>query len=201
VSAGAGRFAIAGAGGYRDLGAMRKNSIAILALAVAGLAACSSDVPLEVPGEMTNEQRERIRAQHGTIHGGEGILAFGTGSASREQDSGAVYGGIGVNAYLWRASLETIDFMPLAQADPFGGVIITEWYSPPETPGERFKINVYILDTVLRADGVKVAVFRQTNGTEAGWVDAAVDTNTSTAIEDNILTRARELRIAAINTQ
>jgi hypothetical protein len=179
---------------------MRKNSLVLLALAVAGLAACASDVPVEVPGEMSNEDDERIRAQHGTIHGEEGIIAFGTNSDS-DEDNGAVYGGIGVNAYLWRASLETIDFMPLAQADPFGGVIITDWYSPPETPGERFKINVYILDTVLRADGVKVAIFRQTDGTDAGWVDAAVDTDTATAIEDNILTRARELRIAAINSQ
>jgi len=179
---------------------MRKSSVTILALAVAGLAACSSDVSWEVPEEVANEGTDRIRAQHGTVHGNEGILAFGTRSDS-DETNGAVYGGIGVNAYLWRASLETIDFMPLAQADPFGGVIITDWYSPPETPGERFKINVYILDTVLRADGVKVAVFRQTNGTDAGWADAAVDTNTATAIEDNILTRARELRIAAINTQ
>ena len=61
--------------------------------------------------------------------------------------------------------------MPLAQADPFGGVIITDWYSPPETPDERFKLTVYILDPVLRADGVKVAVFRQTDG-ENGWADA-----------------------------
>ena len=122
-------------------------------------------------------------------------------AATTTETNGAVYGGIGVNAFLWRASLETIDFMPLTQADPFGGVIITDWYSPPETPGERFKINVYILDTELRADGVKVAIFRQTNGTDAGWTDAAVETDTGTAIEDNILTRARELRIAAINTQ
>ena len=178
---------------------MRETTWAMLALVVAGLAACSSDVSVEVPGEIANENTDRIRAQHGTVHGSEGILAFGTNSDS--ETNGAVYGGIGVNAYLWRASLETIDFMPLAQADPFGGVIITDWYSPPETPGERFKINVYILDTVLRADGVKVAVFRQVDGTDAGWVDAAVDTNTATAIEDNILTRARELRIAAINTQ
>jgi hypothetical protein len=175
-----------------------KASMLIPAVVMAGLTACSSDVPFEVPGEVANEQTERIRQQHGTVHGGEGILAFGTGSAS-DEESAAVYGGIGVNAYLWRASLETIDFMPLVQADPFGGVIITDWFSPPETPGERFKINVYILDTVLRADGVKVAVFRQIDGTDAGWVDAAVDTNTATAIEDNILTRARELRIAAIN--
>jgi hypothetical protein len=179
---------------------MRKGSVTILALVAAGLTACSSDVSWEVPQEVSNEDTDRIRAQHGTIHGGEGIFAFGTGSDD-DQEGGAVYGGIGVNAYLWRASLETIDFMPLVQADPFGGVIITDWYSPPETPGERFKINVYILDTVLRADGVKVAVFRQTNGTDAGWADAAVDADTATAIEDNILTRARELRIAAINSR
>jgi hypothetical protein len=179
---------------------MRRNWMMVVALSVTGLAACTSDLSVEVPEEISNEDTDRIRAQHGTIHGNEGIIAWGTNSDS-DQSGGAVYGGIGVNAYLWRASLETIDFMPLSQADPFGGVIITDWYSPPETPGERFKINVYILDTVLRADGVKVAVFRQTNGTEAGWLDAAVDTDTATSIEDNILTRARELRIAAINTQ
>ena len=72
------------------------------------------------------------------------------------------------------------------------------WYSPPETPDERFKLNVYVLDTVLRADGIKVAVFRQTSG-ENGWRDATVDPKTGTDIEDNILTRARELRIAAAN--
>jgi hypothetical protein len=180
---------------------MRKIRGLVLALAVPGLFACSSDIPVEAPGEpRSGESTDRIRAQHGTIHGEEGILAMGTGGSSDEQ-GGAVYGGIGVNAYLWRASLETIDFMPLSQADPFGGVIITDWYSPPESPGERFKINVYILDTVLRADGVKVAVFRQTNGTDAGWLDAPVDAKTATAIEDNILTRARELRISAVDTQ
>jgi hypothetical protein len=168
-------------------------------LAVLGVAACAEGVTLEETTEYKTEDTDRIRAQHGTIHVNEGILTFGTGD--NKDSGGTVYGGIGVNAYLWRASLETIDFMPLSQADPFGGVIITDWYSPPETPGERFKINVYILDTVLRADGVKVAVFRQTNGTEAGWIDAAVDASTSTSIEDNILTRARELRISAINTQ
>jgi len=180
---------------------MRNNATIILALAVAGLAACTSDPSFEVPEEIANDNNERIRAQHGTIHGNEGLLTFGSGRSVDSGGGATVYGGIGVNAYLWRASLETIDFMPLSQADPFGGVIITDWYSPPETPGERFKINVYILDTVLRADGVKVSVFRQTNGTEAGWIDAAVDARTSTSIEDNILTRARELRISAINTQ
>jgi hypothetical protein len=172
----------------------------MLALAGPLLAACSSDVPVEVPGEVQNENNERIRAQHGTIHGAAGILQWG-GTSDDDGAATGTYSGIGVNAYLWRASLETIDFMPLAQADPFGGVIITDWYSPPETPGERFKLNVYILDTVLRADAVKVSVFRQTNTTDSAWHDATVDGETATAIEDNILTRARELRIAAIDSQ
>jgi Domain of unknown function (DUF3576) len=86
------------------------------------------------------------------------------------------------------------------QADPFGGVIITDWYSP-ERRDERFKLNVYVLDTELRADGVKVAVFRQTSA-ENGWQDVPLaDSETATKIEDSILTRARELRIAALDAR
>ena len=76
-----------------------------------------------------------------------------------------------MNAFLWRASLDTIAFMPLASADPFGGVIITDWYAPPETPDERFKVNIYILGRILRADGLKVSVFRQTRDAGGQWRD------------------------------
>jgi hypothetical protein len=162
-------------------------------LAAVAIAGCSG-VTVEEPEAVRNEQTERIRQQYGTITGDEGLLVFS--SREREDQDG---GGpsIGVNVYLWRAALETIDFMPLVQADPFGGVIITDWFSPPETPGERFKLTVYILDRVLRADAVKVAVFRQING-DGGWSDATVESTTGTGIEDSILTRARELRIAAL---
>lgn len=107
-------------------------------------------------------------------------------------------GGIGVNSFLWRASLDTISFMPLASADPFGGVIITDWYSPPDSENERFKINVYILGRDLRADGVRAAVFRQTQVAGGDWVDAEVEETTGTDLENAILTRARQLRIATI---
>ena len=162
-----------------------------------GLIGCNSD--LEPPPGYKNEQTDRIREQYGTVWGdGSTLFQRGTGRfASDDGANGNAYAGIGVNAYLWRGALETIDFLPLTQADPFGGVIITDWYSP-ENPDERFKLNVYILDTVLRADAVKVAVFRQTSGAN-GWQDAGVDPQTSTNIEDSILTRARELRIAALN--
>jgi len=106
--------------------------------------------------------------------------------------------GIPVNAYLWRASLDTVSFIPLASADPFGGVIITDWYVPQEAPAERMKVQVTILDRDLRADGVRVSVFKQVQPARAGgaWVDAQVDPRTSIDIENAILTRARQLRIA-----
>lgn len=104
-------------------------------------------------------------------------------------------GGIGVNNLLWRASLDTVSFMPLVSADPFGGVIITDWYTPPSAPDERFKINIYILGRALRADGIRASVFRQ-QLQGAGWVDAPVALNTATDLENAILTRARQMRLA-----
>jgi hypothetical protein len=104
---------------------------------------------------------------------------------------------MGVNSYLWRATLDTLSFVPLASADPFGGVVITDWYSPPQTPNERMKVTVYILDRSLRADGIKVAVFRQTRDAAGSWADAQVSSDTSLKLEDSILTRARELRLAS----
>ena len=104
--------------------------------------------------------------------------------------------GIGVNSFLWRASLDTLNFMPLASADPFGGIIITDWYSDPTTPNERFKATVYILDTRLRADALNVSIFRQTQANGA-WTDATVDPETEVQIENAILTRARQLRLSS----
>ena len=108
--------------------------------------------------------------------------------------------GIGVNAFLWRATLDTLSFMPLADSDPFGGTYATEWHSIAEKPDERFKVQVYILDTRLRADGLAVQVFRQTRD-GSGWVDATVDPDTAIQIENSILTRARQLRIAQLETR
>lgn len=105
---------------------------------------------------------------------------------------------MGVNEYLWRASLETLNFMPLSEVDPFGGVIITDWYASPQEPDERFKGNVYILDTNLRADALKVSIFKQVRS-QAGWTDASVDADTARSIENSILTRARELYIATVD--
>ena len=103
-----------------------------------------------------------------------------------------------VNRYLWAASLETLDFLPVFSADPIAGLIITDWYSNPETPAERFKVNVYILDSALRADALRVAVFRQTRLAD-DWQDASINPATGREIENAILTRARQLRLNTLD--
>jgi hypothetical protein len=104
---------------------------------------------------------------------------------------------IGVNSYLWRATLETLAFMPLTQADSAGGVIVTDWYANPENPNERVKLSVSILDQDLRADALRVAASRQVlqNG---NWLEAPVQAATVQKLEDIILTKARDLRRSAI---
>jgi hypothetical protein len=103
---------------------------------------------------------------------------------------------IGVNSYLWRATLDTLSFAPLLQTDSQGGVIVTDWYANPGNPGERVKVSVAILDQDLRADALRVAASRQVlqGGT---WVEAPVQAATVQKLEDIILTRARNLRRSA----
>jgi Domain of unknown function (DUF3576) len=127
---------------------------------------------------------------------GDSSLVFGTAKqrpGNAAGGGGAGGGSLGVNAYLWRGALDTLSFMPLSSADPFGGVIITDWYTPPTANGERFKATAYILGRELRSDGVRVSIFRQIlqNGQ---WVDAQVSPVTVGEIENKVLSRARELR-------
>ena len=105
----------------------------------------------------------------------------------------------GVNAYLWRGAIDTLSFMPFASADPVGGIIITDWYTPPTTSGERFKATAYVLGKQLRSDAIRVAIFRQTlDGGQ--WTDASVAPNTAPDITNKILARARQLRADAGQT-
>jgi hypothetical protein len=165
-----------------------------------GLAACGGDpdaIKENKSGAGDSRPRSQIygslssKQETGSLFGPGGI--FGS-KAEKKIDEGS---GVAVNAYLWRASLDTINFIPLVSADPFGGVIITDWYTPQEQPSERMKVQITILDRELRADGVRVSVFKQQQSAKGGsWVDAQVDPHTNTDIENAILTRARQLRIA-----
>ena len=120
---------------------------------------------------------------------------LGNSDASSELAAATPNGG-GVNAYLWRGAIDVLSFMPFASADSVGGVIITDWYTPPTVNGERFKAEAYILGRMLAANDVRVAVFRQVMQ-DGQWVDAAVAPETAADITNKVLARARELRAGA----
>jgi hypothetical protein len=123
--------------------------------------------------------------------------ACGGSERPRTELAAAQLNTIGVNAYLWRAALETVSFAPLLQTDSAGGVIVTDWYANPANPTERVKLTVTILDQDLRADALRVAASRQVN--EGGtWVEAPVQAATVQKLEDIILTKARDLRRQAL---
>ncbi len=157
-------------------------------------AGCSSlGDNMRVPGQ-DEYRNDSGRAQvRGRLLGNDGLLIFGTDRSQNRNQAEGAGAGIGVNAFLWRATLDTLSFMPLSSADPFGGVIITDWYQPPGTGGERFRATAYILGRQLRSDGVRVVIFRQEQQ-GGNWIDVPVSAGTAAEIEDQVLSRARELR-------
>lgn len=180
-------------------------SIFVCALSVLSLTACSTngedgdgliktEAKYPTGADRDGQQGGDIYAEPASIFGPDG-LSFGGGRKDDNEDGGS---GIAVNSFLWRASLDTVSFMPLASADPFGGVILTDWYSPEETPDERFKLNVFILSRQLRSDGIQVRVFKQVKS-KGAWQDVKPSAETARQLEDSILTRARQLRIAQLN--
>jgi hypothetical protein len=120
---------------------------------------------------------------------------FGGGSGAARRAAANAQAGIGVNAFLWRATLDTMSFMPLANADPWGGVVNYDWYTNPQSPNERFKAAVFILDTRLRADALNVTVTKEVRDASGGWIAAPVAAQTETDLENAILTRARQLNL------
>jgi hypothetical protein len=155
---------------------------ALAGVAVAGsMAACSDSV------RRTDTEAGPVYTSKSTVtpEGQRGAFSR-KGAGSKRQ--------IAVNGFLWRAALDSVSFMPLISADPYGGAIITDWYSPPETPNERIKLTVLVQGAELRSDGVKVTVFKQKRDEKRGWVDAAAAKNTGYDLENVILARARDLR-------
>jgi hypothetical protein len=167
---------------------LNRNSIVTAIFAALLLTACDA-----IPSERADGKsaEEKVIESNGKLFGDINLLG-----PDRNEDAGNG-SGIGVNAFLWRASLDTLSFLPLSSADPFGGVIITDWYSPPESPDERFKVTAYILGRQLRSDGVRIAVFRQEIVEGRGWADKQVENQTGAKLEGAILSRARELRVAS----
>ena len=190
----ANRFKAVGNGGIMARFSRMLCGTAVIAVIGAGLNGCGSVTPATSTPYGHDEKYNQPKSD--TVFGSSGIAGMlgikgGQGNANANT-------GVAVNAFLWRASLNTLSFLPLSSADPFGGVIITDWYAPPATPNERFKVTIYILDRDLNAAALKAAVFRQTRDANNQWADASVDSNTAEKLEDEILTQARELKHASL---
>lgn len=173
--------------------------VPLAALATAGLlAGCGANS--KPPEQMTGYFGPENAPQAGSVFGDQG-LSFGVGKGvNRNNQNQAGGGALGVNAYLWRGALNTLSFMPISSADPFGGTIITDWYSPPGVTNERFKANAFILGRELRSDGVRVTIFRQVFQ-DGQWQDAPVSPVTVGDVENRILDSARRLRAAQMASQ
>ena len=158
---------------------MRGVTTGALVLSLTALAACSSG------GPRTFQTQEP-----------GGFNVFGLGGDKKSAPGNANQPAIGVNGYLWRATLDTLSFMPLTSADPWGGVVNYDWYVNPQAPNERFKATVFILDRRLRADALNVAVTKEVKDAAGAWVSAPVAAQTETDLENAILTKARQLNLA-----
>jgi hypothetical protein len=169
---------------------MKKHLVSALAVALA-LAGCGSDPDRAQP----TAQIEAPPAPAPADEGDTGVFGWlGAGKSSsglRPEDRK----GVAVNAYLWRASLDTLSFMPMDQIDPFGGVIKSGWWVPPSTPNERIRVFVVILDTRLRAEALRVTVFKETKTPTGEWETVGgMDPETVTKLENIILNKARLMK-------
>jgi hypothetical protein len=169
--------------------------LTVAALAAGGLlpAGCGGGANTDPFPEQPEE-----RGTEGTLFG-EGGISLGSITSSDALGGGEAEGGsLPVNKFLWQASLDTLSFLPLTSTDPFTGVIATDWGTTPQNPGERFKVTAYMLSPALAASSLRVAVYREVRSPDGVWVPAAVDPGTPGKLEDAILTRARQIRIAEI---
>lgn len=170
---------------------------AVAVLCAGFLSACGGDLSPgeEFEGGESDSSRLRNRARENSVFGPGGDLL----GAVAGSDPADLNGSLPVNRYIWQASLETLDFLPMSSTDPFTGVIVTDWGASPGTPGERFKVTAYLRGPQLEASSLKVAVYRETRSDQGVWVPSTVSPDTPRQIEDAILTRARQIRIAELN--
>lgn len=173
----------------------RRFAVALLAAALAAAVVSCAGIETEAqyPEKRDGRAVPAPRSERQTLFGPDGITHFRRGDGG---DADAALAGT-ADAYLWRAALETLSTMPLAAADRVGGVVITEWYSAPETPERRLKATVLILAREPSADAIKVSVFRQRRVGAEAWRDDGTSAETATALADAIVTRARRLRADA----
>ena len=139
-----------------------------------------------------NDAQNRLRTGGGLL-GKKGSFNF---LGDNEEASNQVTGlGMPINPYLWKASLETISFMPLSSTDPFAGTIITDWYTSETSQGERCKLNIFINGKDLKTDNLKVSSFCQTLKNNQ-WVNTPTKPEENMRLENVILNEAKKIKLS-----
>jgi hypothetical protein len=145
-------------------------------------------------GVVEDQQSPEDRLKYGDPSSGK-LFGDITIWGGKKKDGASEQRGLSVNAVAWKATLDVLSFLPLVSADPFSGIIITDWYSEDDYQDERFKINAFIEGGALRADSIKVSVFKQVKSDSGDWLVVDPDADSARKIENAILQRARELKI------
>ena len=141
-----------------------------------------------------------IRDAETRLQTGGGLLGKGGVSMSgilgndkeNKRSTGVV--AMSVNPFLWRAALETIDFMPLSSADQVGGTIITDWYSTSSNEKERCKLNIFITGVSLKTENLRVVSFCQ-EFKNPTWTNKEIEKGNNIKIENAILNKAKKLKL------
>ena len=175
---------------------MSRKNILITSALLLILEGCGGDLsptPNQPPVPMgRNESRKK---DYGNLFGDD-FLLFGGPKKPGEPGMATA----NVNTFIWRASLDTLSFMPLSSADAVGGVIVTDWYTAPNTPHERIKVTVYVTSLQLRADAVRATIYKQILKGSA-WVNVPADSASATEMENIILSKARQLRVNSLEAK
>jgi hypothetical protein len=145
-------------------------------------------------GVVEDQQSPEDRLKYGDPNSGK-LFGDITIWGGKKKEGESEQRGLSVNAVAWKATLDVLSFLPLVSADPFSGIIITDWYSEDDHQDERFKINAFIEGRALRSDSIKVSVFKQVKNKSGEWLVVDPDADSARKIENAILQRAREINI------
>ena len=144
-------------------------------------------------------KRQMDDAQNRLVSGGGlfgkkgGISILGLGN---NKDGVQTSMGMPINPYLWKGSLETVEFMPLISADPFAGIILTDWYSSGNSLNERCKVNIFIKGVELNSQNLKVNSFCQKLNPSNIWIDQPTIVDNNIQLENAIFNKAKKFRLA-----
>jgi len=130
----------------------------------------------------------------GGLFGKDGVSVGSIFGGKKSNESIQTSTAMNVNIFLWRAALDTIDFMPLSSADQVGGTIITDWYSSGSNYDERCKLNIFITGKSLNTGNLRVASFCQELKNQI-WVNKKIDKEDNIKIENAILNKAKKLKL------